>query len=94
VGKYITLGASGNNISAGTFAPDSFMAVEFLFKPGYLFNTTKFFRRVDALMSAYFTYPYMQFTTTIKTTSGSIVTDVLKVDFNGIGRKQYGYYTD
>lgn len=94
VGKYITLGATGNNIGAGTFAPDSTMAIEFLFRPGYQFNTTRFFRRVDGAMSAYFTYPYLEFTTTVKLTNGSTVTDVLKVDLNGTGRKQYGYYTD
>ena len=42
VGKYITLGSTGNLTLGGNVTADTFLIVEFLFKPGALFNNTKF----------------------------------------------------
>lgn len=94
VGKYMTLNSASGYIKGGQVPTDSAFTIEFLFRPGYLFNTTKFFYRMDGSFTARMGYPYIQFSTTIKNTSGSYVTDDFRVELNQVGRKSYGYFMD
>jgi hypothetical protein len=87
VGKGVTLNGTGDNINAGSFVPDSNFSIEFLFKPGTLFNSTTLFRRLDGAISA--SVNTTGFTFSTSTNSGS---DDMSVPFNGINKAQYGYY--
>ncbi|HNU47878.1 MAG TPA: hypothetical protein PKM40_03540, partial [Bacteroidia bacterium] len=90
VGKGLILGSSGDNINTGNFVTDTSFAIEFLFKPGYQFNQTLLFRRMDGGFSANFNFDGIYFYTY---TSGS-GSDELKVSFDGIGKRSYGYFVD
>ncbi|HQZ77550.1 MAG TPA: hypothetical protein PK190_06265, partial [Bacteroidia bacterium] len=90
VGKGLILSSSGDNINTGNFVTDTSFAIEFLFKPGYQFNQTLLFRRMDGGFSANFNFDGIYFYTY---TSGS-GSDELKVSFDGIGKRSYGYFVD
>ena len=90
VGKGIMLGSNGDNINSGNFVTDTSFAIEFFFKPGYQFNQTLLFRRMDGGFSANFSFDGIYFYTY---TSGT-GSDELKVPFDGIGKRSYGHYVD
>lgn len=95
VGKYLTLNtASSDMIKAGILDTDSAFTFEFLFRPGFLFNNTTFFKRLDGAMSASMNFPYITFITNHKSNAGATVNDELKVMLTELGRKSYGYYID
>jgi fibronectin type III domain protein len=94
VGKHITLDGQSNLVDAGSLTLSNQLTVEFLFKPGYTFNTSNIMSRGDAAFNIRIEYPKILFTTNHKSGSGSNINDVLTVDLNGIGRKSFGYYTD
>ncbi len=95
VGKYLTLNTTTTSlVKAGVFGIDSSFTVEFLFRPGQGFNATNFFGRFDGAIGARMEYPAITFYTTCTGTSGGQVYDEMRVDLNGIGKKDYGYYVD
>jgi hypothetical protein len=92
--KYMTLNAASTYIRGGQVPTDSAFTIEFLFRPGYSMNTTKFFYRMDGSFTGRMAYSHIQFVTTIKNSSGSYVTDDFQVELNQVGRKSFGYYMD
>ncbi|KXK45807.1 MAG: PKD domain-containing protein [Bacteroidetes bacterium OLB10] len=90
VGKGLILGSSGDNINSGNFAVDTAFTIEFLFKPGYQFNQTLLFRRMDGGFSANFNFDGIYFYTYTNGTGS----DEMKVPFDQIGKRSYGYYID
>jgi hypothetical protein len=94
VGKYLQLDSAGHYIRAGSVMPDTAVTFEFLFKFGYNFNeTTDIIRRFDGAFQIQIGYPFLTFNTNIKNGS-TVISDQLKITFDGIGRKSYGYYID
>ncbi len=94
VGRYMTLDSSGNMIRGGVLAVDTALTFEFIFKPGYYFNTTVFFRRLDGAIEARMQYPQIEFVTNVKAYAGGYIFDDFIINLDGIGRKSYGYYID
>jgi hypothetical protein len=94
VGRFLTLNSTSSFIRLGSLPTDSAFTIEFLFRPGYQFKETRFFYRLDGAITARMNYPYIIFTTVHRSGSGSSVTDDLRIDLNGIGRKSYSYYID
>ena len=94
VGKYMTLNGSSGMIKLGEFAVDTTITVEFLFRPGYLFNMTSFFKRIDGALEAQMGYPYISFYTNTNNYSGGSTFDELKVNLNQVGKRSYGYFMD
>ena len=90
VGKGISLNSTGDNINAGVFAPDTAFTIEFLFKPGYLFNATQIFRRLDGSISAGISLTGLSFSTYTNGTGN----DELSITFDELDRASYGYYID
>ncbi len=90
VSKCLTLGSTGDNINAGNFVPDTAFTIELLFKPGYQFNSTTLFRRLDGALQVSMNLQGLTFSTY---TNGTGSND-LAVKFEGIGRASYGYYVD
>lgn len=91
VAKGLTLSPSNsNNINAGNLVVDSAFAIEFMIKPGQKFHLTTFFRRLDGAIGGYVSNEGWVFYTN---TTGSGV-NYLKVPFDGIGKKSYGYLID
>jgi hypothetical protein len=82
--------SNSNNINAGNLIVDSAFAIEFLIKPGPKFHLTTFFRRLDGAIGGYISNEGWVFYTN---TTGTGV-DYLKVPFDGIGKKSYGYLID
>jgi len=94
VGKYLTLNNSSGMIKLGEFQVDTTFTFEFLFRPGYLFHMTSFFKRIDGAMEAQMGYPYITFYTNTNNYSGGTTFDELKVDLNQVGKRSYGYFMD
>ncbi len=94
VGKCLTLDNNPSLITAGAINLDSAFTIEFLIKPGYKFNTSSLFGRLDNAVGGSMGEDYIAFTTRTKTGSGAIINDELRVQFDGIGRKSLGYYVD
>lgn len=95
VGKFVTLGANGNLVEGGTLnLPNNALSVEFLFRPGYQFNTTNLMQRADGAFGIGMEYAKIRFSTSHRSTSGSTINDDLIVDLNGLGKKSYNYYVD
>jgi hypothetical protein len=94
VGKYMTWTSATNQLRAGNLNIDSCFTIEFIFRPGYNFNTSNFFQRGDGAIQGRIGYPYITFDTYINNYTGGISSDQLKVDLNQVGRKTYGYYID
>jgi len=94
VGKFLTLNTTSGYIRLGQLPTDSAFTIEFLFRPGYTFKETRFFYRLDGAITATINYPYINFNTTHRSNSGSYISDELRIDLTGIGRKSYGYYVD
>ncbi|MBL0339537.1 MAG: hypothetical protein IPP71_00625 [Bacteroidetes bacterium] len=94
VGKYMTLNNSSSMIKLGQFLIDTTITVEFLFRPGYLFNMTSFFKRIDGAFEAQMGYPYISFYTNTNNYSGGTTFDELRVDLSQIGKRSYGYFMD
>jgi hypothetical protein len=94
VGKFISLDAQSNLIDGGPLPLSNAVSVEFLFKPGYMFNTTNMIKRGDGAFAIRMEYPKISFYTTVKTSSGSMIEDEFIINLDGIGRKTFGYYVD
>lgn len=94
VGKYMTLNGSSGLIRLGELAIDSAFTFEFLFRPGYLFNMSTFFRRIDGAIETRMGYPYISFTTSTNNYSGGTTNDEMMINLNQIGRRSYGYFMD
>lgn len=94
VGKYLTLDGNSSLIDGGPLSISNAITVEFLFKPGYLFNTTNLIKRGDGTFSIRMEYPKMSFYTAHKNGSGATVEDDFVINLDGIGRKSYSYYMD
>ena len=94
VGKYISLDSQSNLIDGGPLPLSNAVSVEFLFKPGSMFNTTNMIKRGDGAFAIRMEYPKISFYTTVKTSSGSLVEDEFIINLDGIGRKTFGYYVD
>ncbi len=93
VGKYIELSGQSNLINAKALNITDKLTIEFLFKPGYTFNTANIITRGDGAFNIRIEYPRILFSTTHQS-GGSNINDDLIIDLNGIGRKSYGYYMD
>ncbi|MBL0339540.1 MAG: hypothetical protein IPP71_00640 [Bacteroidetes bacterium] len=63
VGKYISLESNGSLIDGGTIPLNNAFTVEFLFKPGYKFNTTNLLQRADGAFSIRMEYAKLTFFT-------------------------------
>src|SRR5262245_20200350 len=61
VGKYITYDISTGYVKGGQIPTDSAFTIEFLFRPGYKFNTAKLFYRMDGAFTGRIGYPFIQF---------------------------------
>ncbi|HKR05644.1 MAG TPA: T9SS type A sorting domain-containing protein [Bacteroidia bacterium] len=94
VGKYMTYNAATGYVRGGQLPTDSAFTIEFLFRPGYQFNTAKLFYRQDGAFTGRISYPDIQFATTIKDAGGNYQTDDFHIELNQVGRKSYGYYMD
>lgn len=95
VGKHLTLNSTSTSlIKGGVFGIDSAFTVEFIFRPGQAFNNTDFFGRFDGAFGVRMNYPIISFSTRITNSSGQLVNDVLDVNLDGIGKRDYGYYVD
>lgn len=94
VSKYLTLNSSSSLVDGGPLNLNNALTIEFLFKPGYLFNSSKIMMRGDDAFSIRMDYAQLYFTTTHKNSSGSNVVNEFAVQLNAIGRKSYGYYVD
>ena len=94
VGKYLTMNGSSTLIKLGDLTIDTAVTVEFLFRPGYMFNTTNFMSRLDGALTVSMGYAYINFQTKTSNYSGGTTVDDLRVDLNQIGRRSWGYYMD
>ena len=94
VGKYISLETNSSLIDGGPMSLTNSFTIEFLFKPGYNFNTTNLLKRADGSLSIRMEYAKLTFYTSHKNSSGSTVEDNFEISLDGIGRKSYGYYVD
>ena len=94
VGNGLELDASSDLIRAGLFDVDREFTIEFLFKPGYLFNATTFFKRIDGAIEARMEFPKITFITQTNKSSGGWHVDEFMVDLDQVGRRSYGYFMD
>lgn len=94
VGKHINLDGQSNLIDGGALNLTDRFTIEFLFKPGYTFNTANIITRGDGAFNIRIEYPKIIFSTSHKAGSGSTVNDDLVITLDGIGRKSFGYYMD
>jgi len=94
VGKHIDLDGQSNLVDAGGLTLNNKLSIEFLFKPGYTFNTANIITRGDGAFNIRIQYPKIIFSTSHNSGSGSAVNDDLEITLDGIGRKSYGYYMD
>jgi hypothetical protein len=94
VGKYLTLNGSSGLIKLGELQIDSAFTFEFLFRPGYQFNMSTFFRRIDGAIETRMGYPYISFTTVTNNYGGGTTNDEMMINLNQIGRRSYGYFMD
>lgn len=95
VGKFVTLGANGNLVEGGTLTlPNNALSIEFLFRPGYQFNTTNLMQRADGAFGIGMEYAKIRFSTSHRSSSGTTINDDLYVDLDGLGKKSYNYYLD
>lgn len=94
VGKCMELDNASGLIRAGLMDVDREFTIEFLFKPGYEFNTTTFFKRIDGAIEARMGYPYITFITEINKSGGGWHADEFTVNLNQIGKRSYGYFMD
>jgi len=83
VGKYLTLTDPSALIDGGPLPLNNALTIEFLLKPGYLFNSSKIVQRGDDAFSVRMEYSRIIFTTTHKNGSGSNVVNEFAVDLNG-----------
>src|SRR5688572_10550232 len=93
VGKFLTLGTTSSLVDGGPLPLTNAVTVEFLLKPGYLFNYSKIIARGDDAFSVRMEYAKIIFTTKHNTGSGTVL-DEFEISLNEIGRKSYGYYVD
>ena len=94
VGKSLKLDDQGKIIVISKYTLNNDLTIEFLFKPELYFNTTQFINRKDNAFLIKMGYPYIQFSTNILSSTGSVISDNLMINLDGIGRATYGYYTD
>ncbi|HMT28072.1 MAG TPA: hypothetical protein PKD91_02210 [Bacteroidia bacterium] len=94
VGKYVTLDNNSSLIDGGSMNLTNSFTIEFLFKPGYKFNTTNLIKRADGSLSIRMEYAKLTFYTSHKSASGANIEDNFEITLDGIGRKSYGYYVD
>ncbi len=94
IGRCLKLDGTSGLIRAGELDVDREFTIEFLFKPGYLFNTTTFFKRIDGAIEARMGYPYITFITQTNKSSGGWLADEFTVNLDQIGRRSYGYFMD
>ena len=94
VGNYITLDSTTNIAGGGNLAINNGITVEFLFKPGFRFNTTTFISRRDGAFSVQFDYPKIIFRTKNTKSNGQLQDDIFEINLDGIGVKEYGHYID
>jgi hypothetical protein len=79
VGKYLTLsGKLKNLIKLGDLNVDTAITIEFLFRPGYSFNTTNFMTRLDGGLDLSMGYSYIKFQTKTTKYAGGTTVDDLK----------------
>lgn len=94
VGKFITLDANSNLIDGGNFSLTNAVTLEFLFKPGYKFNSTNIMQRGDGAVSIRVEYATITFTTIHRSSTGATIEDNFAISLEELGRKSYGYYVD
>lgn len=95
VGNYVTIGNNGSLVNGGALNLSSnAVSIEFLFKPGYRFNTTQLMRRADGAFGISMEYAKFTFSTSHRSTAGSTINDDLVVSLDEIGKKSYTYYMD
>ncbi|NNF02546.1 MAG: hypothetical protein HKN22_07655, partial [Bacteroidia bacterium] len=101
VGKFLTMGQSGNLVKGGNVDVSNELTIEFLFKPGLTFNNTEFIRRRDKGFEVAFDFPdqtrlysRIKFRTKYKDASNNTIDDSFIVEMDGIGLKDWGYYAD
>ncbi len=94
VGKYITLASNSSLIDGGPMPLTNSFTIEFLFKPGYNFNTTNMMQRADGSITIRMEYSKLSFNTSHKSGSGASVEDNWEISLDGLGRKSYSYYMD
>src|SRR5688572_19022190 len=61
VGKFLTLDSNSGLVDGGTLNLSTAVTIEFLFKPGYKFNTTNMLSRGDGAVSVRFEYATITF---------------------------------